>query len=49
MRALVAAASMLVLIIDPTQVTAKFENGILCISVPKASRQLPARSTVEIK
>ena len=35
--------------IDPTQVTAKFENGILCISVPKASRQLPARSTVEIK
>ena len=35
--------------IDPTQVTAKFENGILCISVPKASRQLPSRSTVEIK
>ena len=27
----------------------KFENGILCISVPKASRQLPSRSTVEIK
>ena len=35
--------------IDPTQVTAKFENGILCISVPKASLQLPSRSTVEIK
>ena len=35
--------------IDPAQVTAKFENGILCISVPKSFRQLPARSTVEIK
>lgn len=35
--------------IDPAAVTAKFENGILQISVPKASRQLPAKSTVEIK
>ncbi len=35
--------------VDPAAVTAKFENGILCISVPKASRQLPASSTVEIK
>ncbi len=35
--------------VDPAAVTAKFENGILCISVPKASRQLPAGSTVEIK
>ena len=35
--------------IDPTAVTAKFENGILQISVPKASRQLPAKSTVVIK
>ena len=30
-------------------IQAKFENGILCISVPKSSRQLPSRSTVEIK
>lgn len=35
--------------VDPAAVTAKFENGILQISVPKASRQLPAKSTVEIK
>ena len=35
--------------VDPAVVTAKFENGILQISVPKASRQLPAKSTVEIK
>ena len=35
--------------VDPAAVTAKFENGILCISVPNASRQLPAGSTVEIK
>ena len=35
--------------VDPAAVTAKFENGILCISVPKASRQLPASYTVEIK
>ena len=35
--------------VDPAAVTAKFENGILCISVPKASRQLPASSTVEIE
>ena len=35
--------------VDPAAVTAKFENGILCISVPKASRQLPASSAVEIK
>ena len=33
----------------PAEVAAKFENGILNISVPKASRQLPAKSTVEIK
>lgn len=35
--------------VDPAEVAAKFENGILNISVPKASRQLPAKSTVEIK
>ena len=35
--------------VDPAEVAAKFENGILSISVPKASRQLPAKSTVEIK
>lgn len=35
--------------VDPAAVAAKFENGILSISVPKASRQLPAKSTVEIK
>ena len=35
--------------VDPAAVTAKFENGILCISVPKASKQLPAQSAIEIK
>ena len=35
--------------VDPASVSAKFENGILCISVPKASRQLPEKTTVEIK
>ena len=35
--------------VNPADVAAKFENGILCISVPKAVRQLPASSTVEIK
>ena len=35
--------------VDTAAVTAKFENGILQISVPNASRQLPAKSTVEIK
>lgn len=35
--------------VNPADVTAKFENGILYISVPKAVRQLPASTAVEIK
>ena len=34
--------------VDPAQVSAKFEDGILRISIPKAVKQLPQSTTVDI-
>ena len=34
--------------VNPTQVSAKYEDGILRISIPKAVKQLPQSTTVDI-
>ena len=34
--------------VNPAQVSAKFEDGILRISIPKAVKQLPQSTTVDI-